>query len=272
MDHPSKREHKDEDENRTANCDKDLERSPESTDFRKHIQSAVEISHEAFDRETIIEYYLQGIVSAVDILDFSAIDILVDGTKVKSLGDFILEGNGKTKELSDSLTIFGDHVCHLGPQLDFFEALLPDDVGLGVIESVKVILAQVRLKLIRGIVNEALLVDIGIVILVHGITIDPGENQIFVDLKFKLSQILAFNDFNTAQVRIMSNLLVTKSILDDGISVFEFSGCFLLDDVAPHIKNLLLGTFKENQVFNRFFSAVEKRLCRDYLPIDILHL
>lgn len=272
MDHPSKREHKDEDENRTANCDKDLERSPESTDFRKHIQSAVEISHEAFDRETIIEYYLQGVVSAVDILDFGAIDILVDGAKVKSLGDFILQGNGKTKELSDSLTIFGDHVCHLGSQLDFFEALLPDDVGLGVIESVKVILAQVRLKLVRGIVIEALLVDVGVVILVHGITINPGKNQVFINLKLKLSQILAFNDLDIAQVRIMSNLLVTKSILDDGISVFEFSGCLLLDDVAPHIKNLLLGTFKENQVFNRFFSTVEKGLCRDDFSIEILHL
>ena len=197
---------------------------------------------------------------------------MVDGTEVEPLRNFVLQSNGEAEELSDSLAVFGDHFGHLRSELDFVEALLPDDVGLGVIESIKVILAQVRLKLVRGIVNEALLVDVGVVILVHGITINPGKNQVFINLKLKLSQILAFNDLDIAQVRIMSNLLVTKSILDDGISIFELFRCLLLNDIAPHIKNLLLGTFKENQVFYRFFSTVEKGLCRNDFSIEILHL
>lgn len=70
----------------------------------------------------------------------------------------------------------------------------------------------------------------------------------------------------------MSNLLIAESILDYCVPIFEIFGCHLLYDVAAHVKYLLLGTFKENQVFDGLFSTIEKRLRRNYLPFAILHL
>ena len=70
----------------------------------------------------------------------------------------------------------------------------------------------------------------------------------------------------------MSNLLVAESVLDDGVSVLEFLGSLLLDDVAAHVQHLLLRAFEEGEVLDGLFSPVEQRLCRDDLSIEVLHL
>ena len=79
---------------------------------------------------------------------------MVDGTEVEPLRNFVLQSNGEAEELSDSLAVFGDHFGHLRSELDFVEALLPDDIWLGVVEPVEVAFLQVLLKLIGRVVRE----------------------------------------------------------------------------------------------------------------------
>ena len=76
----------------------------------------------------------------------------------------MLQSNDKTKELSvgwptsrgGGLAVFGDDFGHLRSELDFVEALLPDDddIGLGVVEPVEVAFLQVLLELIGRVVKE----------------------------------------------------------------------------------------------------------------------
>ena len=125
---------------------------------------------------------------------------MVYGAEVKPLCDLILQSDGKTEELSDCLTVFGDYLGHLGPQLDFIEALFPNNIWLSIIEPVKVVLLQVRLKLIRRVIDEIEFLHRAVVILVHGVTINLSKHQVFVNLELKLSQILSFDDFYGAQI------------------------------------------------------------------------
>lgn len=160
--------------------------------------------------------------------------------------------------MSDGLAVFGDHFGHLRSELDFVEALFPDDVWLGVVEPVEVAFLQVLLKLIGRVVKEVEFLHRAVVILVHGVTVDLCKQQVFVNLELKLSQILAFDDFDGAQIRIVRDLLVAEPILNDGVSIFKLFGRLLLNDVAAHVKHLLLGARNGHNVFNRLFTTIEK--------------
>lgn len=70
----------------------------------------------------------------------------------------------------------------------------------------------------------------------------------------------------------MVDLLVAEPVLDNGVSIFKLFGRLLLNDVAAHIKDLLLGALNGHQVFNRLLTTIEKGFCRDDLSLAILHL
>lgn len=56
----------------------------------------------------------------------------------------------------------------------------------------------------------------------------------------------------------MVDLLVAEPVLDNGVSIFKLFGRLLLNDVAAHIKDLLLGALNGHQVFNRLLTTIEK--------------
>lgn len=182
---------------------------------------------------------------------------MIYGAKIKLLGNLILQSYSKSEELTDGLTVFGNDVGHLCPQFDFVESFFADDIGLSVVEAIEVVLLEVGFEFIGGVVDEIRLLYQAIVILVHGVTIDFRKEQIFINLQLKLRQILALDDFDGAQIRIMRNLLVAESILHNSIPIPDVLGGFLLDDVAAHVEDLFLCAFKVHHVLNGTLTPIE---------------